>query len=71
MLTHVYLEKVVPTHSHENEQLTYILEGALRFWLGEDGSEIVDVAAAKSCTSCRNPYRARATLATVYRRQRT
>jgi quercetin dioxygenase-like cupin family protein len=41
MLAHVYLKKgcVVPTHSHVNEQLTYILEGALRFWLGEDGRE--------------------------------
>ncbi len=41
MLTHVYLKKgcVVPTHSHENEQFTYILEGALRFWIGEDGAE--------------------------------
>ena len=29
------------TH-HENEQFTYILEGALRFWIGaEDGEEIV------------------------------
>jgi len=38
MLTHVYLKKggIVPKHSHENEQLTYVLEGALRFWLGED-----------------------------------
>ena len=40
MLAHVYLESgcVIPKHSHENEQLTYILEGALRFWLGADGS---------------------------------
>lgn len=39
MLAHVYLQKgcIVPKHSHENEQLTYVLEGALRFWLGEDG----------------------------------
>jgi len=38
MLTHVYLKKgcIVPKHSHENEQLTYVLEGALHFWLGED-----------------------------------
>ena len=38
MLAHVYLKKgcIVPKHSHENEQLTYILEGALRFWIGED-----------------------------------
>ena len=39
MLAHVYLAKgaIVPLHVHENEQLTYILEGTLRFWLGEDG----------------------------------
>ena len=49
MLAHVYLEKgcVVPKHSHENEQLTYILEGVLRFFLGEDESEVVDVAAGE------------------------
>ena len=37
MLAHVYLDKgaVVPTHQHDNEQLTYILEGALRFWIGD------------------------------------
>jgi len=42
---HVYLDKgcVVPRHSHENEQLTYILEGTLRFWLGDDDAEVVDV----------------------------
>ncbi len=41
MLTHVYLKKgcIVPQHSHENEQITYILEGALRFWLGADMAE--------------------------------
>ena len=45
MLAHVYLKKgcIVPKHSHENEQLTYILEGALKFWLGEDGEEEVTV----------------------------
>jgi quercetin dioxygenase-like cupin family protein len=49
MVAHVYLEQgaVVPTHSHENEQLTYILEGVLRFWLGDDESEVVDVAAGE------------------------
>jgi quercetin dioxygenase-like cupin family protein len=47
MLAHVYMDPgcIVPKHSHENEQLTYILEGLLRFWLGDDGSEVVDVAA--------------------------
>jgi quercetin dioxygenase-like cupin family protein len=45
MLAHVYLAKgcIVPKHSHENEQLTYILEGCLRFWLGDDEAEVVDV----------------------------
>ena len=49
MLAHVYLEKgcIVPQHVHENEQLTYFLEGVLRFWLGEDESEVVDVAAGE------------------------
>jgi quercetin dioxygenase-like cupin family protein len=49
MLTHVYLRKgaIVPQHSHENEQFTYILEGALRFWLGEDGQEVRDVRAGE------------------------
>lgn len=49
MLAHVYLKKgaVVPGHSHENEQLTYILEGALRFWIGEDESETIDVRAGE------------------------
>jgi len=41
MLAHVYLKKgcIVPKHQHENEQLTYVLEGALRFWIGEDGKQ--------------------------------
>ncbi len=49
MVAHVYLEKgaVVPWHAHENEQLTYILEGTLRFWLGDEQGEVVDVAAGE------------------------
>jgi len=49
MLAQVYLEQgcIVPTHSHENEQLTYILEGLLRFSLGDDESQVVDVAAGE------------------------
>jgi quercetin dioxygenase-like cupin family protein len=41
MLAHVYLKKgcLVPRHSHENEQITYVLSGALHFWLGEDEKE--------------------------------
>jgi quercetin dioxygenase-like cupin family protein len=47
MLTHVYLKKgaIVPQHSHENEQITYILEGGLRFWIGDDQSQVIDVLA--------------------------
>jgi unsaturated pyranuronate lyase len=44
MLAHVYLKKgcIVPLHEHENEQFTYVLDGALRFWIGsEDGEEII------------------------------
>jgi quercetin dioxygenase-like cupin family protein len=49
MIAHVYLDKgcLVPQHSHENEQLTYILEGKLRFFLGSDEAEVVDVAAGE------------------------
>jgi quercetin dioxygenase-like cupin family protein len=49
MLAHVYLKKgaVVPKHSHENEQITYILEGALKFFLGEDGKETLTVKAGE------------------------
>jgi quercetin dioxygenase-like cupin family protein len=49
MLAHVYLKKgcIVPRHQHHNEQLTYILEGALRFWIGEDGDQVLDVRAGE------------------------
>ena len=49
MLAQVFLKKgcIVPRHQHENEQLTYIVEGALRFWIGEDESEVQDVRAGE------------------------
>ena len=49
MLAHVYLKKgcIVPQHSHDNEQITYILEGALKFWLGADAKEEVTVSAGE------------------------
>lgn len=53
MLAHVYLKQgaLVPAHDHVNEQITYILSGALRFWLGEHadnpGGEYVDVRAGE------------------------
>ena len=68
MLAHVYFQKggLVPRHAHENEQLTYILEGALRFWLGEDESEVVDVAAGEVLhIPSHLPHRAEALEATL------
>ena len=49
MLAHVYLKKdnVVPRHQHENEQLTYVVEGALHFWIGEDESEEITIRAGE------------------------
>ena len=49
MLAHVYLKKgcIVPRHCHENEQITYILEGGLRFWIGADESQMIDVMAGE------------------------
>jgi quercetin dioxygenase-like cupin family protein len=63
MIAHVYLKKgaIVPKHSHENEQITYILEGALRFWIGEDGGEELVVRAGEVLTIPSNvPHRAEA-----------
>jgi unsaturated pyranuronate lyase len=49
MLAHVYLRKgcIVPRHRHDNEQMTYILEGALHFWIGEDESQELTVHAGE------------------------
>jgi quercetin dioxygenase-like cupin family protein len=49
MIAHVLLKKgdEVPRHSHENEQITYILEGALHFWLGPKGDREVTVRAGE------------------------
>ena len=44
MLAHIHLKKgsVVPTHQHDNEQFSYIMEGSMRFWVGgEPGEEII------------------------------
>ena len=53
MLAQVYLKQgaIVPAHDHHNEQFTYILSGALRFWIGEHadnpGDTFVDVRAGE------------------------
>ncbi|HUX73567.1 MAG TPA: cupin domain-containing protein [Steroidobacteraceae bacterium] len=44
MIAHVYLKKGddVPRHSHDNEQISYLLSGAMRFWFGaQDEQELV------------------------------
>jgi len=49
MIAHVHFEKGddVPRHAHENEQITYILEGALLFKLGAYGEREVIVRAGE------------------------
>ena len=41
MLARIILRKgsIVPQHSHDNEQITYVLDGALKFVI--DGKELV------------------------------
>lgn len=53
MIAQVFLTTgcVVPAHEHHNEQITYILSGCLRFWLGEHadapGTTYTDVRAGE------------------------
>ena len=65
MLARVLLKKgcIVPEHSHHNEQLTYILDGALKFWI--DGKEIVVNAGEVLCITAHMPHKAEAIVDTV------
>ena len=65
MLARVLLKKgcVVPEHSHENEQVTYILEGALKFWI--EGKEIIVRAGEVLCIPSNVPHKAEAVEDTV------
>lgn len=38
---------LVPQHSHENEQITQVVSGTMRFRFGDDRSEVVDVGAGE------------------------
>ena len=61
MIAHVYFKKGddVPLHKHENEQLTYILSGALQFWFGADGKDEIIVRAGEVVVIPSNvPHRA-------------
>jgi len=65
MLARVLLKKgcIVPEHSHYNEQVTYILDGALKFWI--DGKEIVVHAGEVLCIPAHMPHKAEALEDTV------
>lgn len=54
---------IVPEHSHHNEQITYVLEGALKFWI--DGKEIVVKAGEVLTIPPDMPHRAEALVETV------
>ncbi len=42
MLAQIYLKRgaLVPMHSHESEQMTYVLQGALRFLIGGEETTV-------------------------------
>jgi len=65
MLARVLLKKgcIVPEHSHHNEQLTYILDGALKFWI--DGKEIIVNAGEVLCIPSHMPHKAEALVDTI------
>ncbi|HXJ95178.1 MAG TPA: cupin domain-containing protein [Terriglobia bacterium] len=60
MLSRIILRKgfVVPLHQHENEQMSYIVEGALKFWIDE--REIVVRAGEVLCIPPNLPHKAEA-----------
>ena len=39
---------LVPQHQHENEQITQVISGTIRFWLGKDKSEVIDINPGES-----------------------
>lgn len=50
MLAKIHAKKGVaaPPHSHDSEQFTWVVEGALRFTIGKEGNqEVVDVRAGE------------------------
>jgi quercetin dioxygenase-like cupin family protein len=58
MLARVFIKKGghVPEHHHHNEQVTYILEGALKFAI--DGQEVVVKAGEVLCIPGNMPHEA-------------
>lgn len=39
---------IVPWHSHENEQLSEVISGTIRFWLDDNEEAYIDVHAGES-----------------------
>lgn len=39
---------LVPLHSHENEQITEVLSGTIRFWFGANKEQVMDVHAGET-----------------------
>src|SRR5258708_15150863 len=65
MIARLVLKKgmIVPEHSHLNEQLTYVVEGALKFWI--DGKEIVVSTGEVLCIPPHMPHKAEALVDTI------
>jgi quercetin dioxygenase-like cupin family protein len=60
MLAQIYLKRgaLVPMHSHDSEQMTYVLQGALRFLV--DGEEIIVREGEVLHIPARSPHQAEA-----------
>src|SRR5437763_16848656 len=65
MVSRILLKKgcIVPLHSHVNEQVSYILEGALKLWI--DGQETLVPAGDLLCIPSSMPHKAEPTEPTV------
>jgi quercetin dioxygenase-like cupin family protein len=65
MLARLVLRKgcIIPLHSHHNEQITCVLEGALKFWI--DGKEVVVHAGEVLTIPPHMPHRAEAVVDTI------
>jgi quercetin dioxygenase-like cupin family protein len=67
MMARVLLKKgaIVPLHSHVSEQITYILQGSLRLWIGEPEEEVTVTAGSFVVIPPWVPHRAEALEDTV------
>jgi quercetin dioxygenase-like cupin family protein len=65
MVARLVLRKgcIIPLHSHHNEQMTCILEGALKFWI--DGKEVVVHAGEVLTIPPHMPHKAEAVVDTI------